>query len=143
MYLTYAAPRGHALIDRALYLPRSWADDPGRLAQAGVPAEVAFATKPALARQMILSALDAGVPTRFVAGDEVYGNDSTLRGALVQRSVGFVLAVACDHRIPTGDRRVRADQIAADLPARSWQIPSAGAGTKGPRFYSWAYLSDR
>jgi len=140
VYLTYAAPRGHALIDRALYLPKCWTDDPGRLQRAGVPPEVEFATKPALAQQMITAALDAGVPARFVAGDEVYGNDSKLRNSLQQRGVGFVLAVSCSHRVPTAAGPLRADLLAAGLPRRSWQRLSAGAGTKGHRFYSWAYL---
>lgn len=61
VYLTYAAPRGHALIDRALYLPRSWVDDPARCAAAGILADVEFATKPALALRMVGAALDAGV----------------------------------------------------------------------------------
>ncbi len=73
VYLTYAAQAGHAVIDRALYLPRSWAEDPARLAAAGVPEQVEFATKPALATTMVGRALDAGVPARWVAGDEVYG----------------------------------------------------------------------
>src|SRR6478735_7308121 len=79
VYLTYAAPRGHALIDRALYLPKVWAEDQDRREEAGIPAEVEFATKPALAQRMILAALDAGVPASFVAGDEVYGADPNLR----------------------------------------------------------------
>jgi len=66
VYLTYAAPRGHALIDRALYLPQCWTDDPVRRQRAGIPTTVEFSTKPALARQMITAALDAGVPARFV-----------------------------------------------------------------------------
>ncbi|MEJ7647736.1 MAG: IS701 family transposase [Nakamurella sp.] len=140
VYLTYAAPRGHALIDRALYLPRSWTDDPVRMASAGVPDGVGFATKPALALQMILSAVQAGVPARFVAGDEVYGNDSKLRAALTDTAMGYVLAVACDHRIPTQGGAVRADALTGTLPAQSWQKMSAGAGTKGPRFYSWALI---
>jgi len=140
VYLTYAAPRGHALIDRALYLPKCWTDDPGRRERAGVPAAVEFATKPALAQQMITAALDAGVQARFVAGDEVYGNDSKLRSSLQQRAVGFVLAVSCSHRVPTAAGPVRADLLAAGLPRRSWQRLSAGAGTKGHRFYSWAYV---
>ena len=82
VYLTYAAARGHALIDVALYLPKSWTEDPGRLARAGVPDDVEFATKPALAQRMITSALDAGVPASWVAGDEVYGADSALRSHL-------------------------------------------------------------
>ena len=70
VWLTYATAVGHGLIDRALYLPRCWADDPDRRDTAGVPAEVGFATKPALARQMIARTLDAGVPARWVTGDE-------------------------------------------------------------------------
>jgi SRSO17 transposase len=71
VYLTYSGKRGHALIDRELYLPRSWTDDPGRCAAAGVPADVSFATKPALATAMLVRTLEAGVPARWVAGDEV------------------------------------------------------------------------
>ena len=64
VYLVYATGAGHTFIDRALYLPRSWTDDPDRLAAAGVPAEVGFAAKPALARQMLTRGLDAGIPSR-------------------------------------------------------------------------------
>ena len=72
VYLTYAGVRGHAMIDRELYLPRSWTENPERLAEAGVPADIEFATKPALAAGMLTRALNAGVPARWVAGDEVY-----------------------------------------------------------------------
>jgi SRSO17 transposase len=140
VYLTYAAPRGHALIDRALYVPKSWADDQTRRDSAGIPAEVEFATKPALAQRMILDALDAGVPASFVAGDEVYGADPALRAALEKRRVGYVLAVACSHRVPGPSGSERADEITARLPRRSWQQRSAGNGTKGPRWYSWALV---
>jgi SRSO17 transposase len=78
-FRTDAARRGHALIDRALYLPRSWTDDPDRCAAARVPAGVEFATKPAPATAMITRAAQAGVSARWVAGDEVYGADPTLR----------------------------------------------------------------
>jgi SRSO17 transposase len=78
-----------------------------------VPDEVEFATKPALARQMITRALDAGVPARWVAADEVYGGDPTLRGDLERRAVGYVLAVACDHRVDSLAVPLRADHIAA------------------------------
>ena len=71
VYLVYAALSGHAFIDRALYLPRCWAQDPARRREAAVPAGVEFATKPALARAMIARALDAGTPAAWVAGDEV------------------------------------------------------------------------
>ena len=83
VYLAYATPPGHTLIDRSLYLPQGWVDDPDRCAAAGVPADVGF--EPALATQMITAALDAGVPASWVAGDEVYGADPTLRTALEDR----------------------------------------------------------
>ena len=94
VYLTYAAPGGHALIDRELYLPQSWISDPGRCRAAGIPPGTGFATKPGLARTMIARALDAGTPASWVAGDEVYGADPGLRADLEIRQLGYVLAVA-------------------------------------------------
>jgi SRSO17 transposase len=140
VYLTYAAGRGHALIDRELYLPRSWTDDPARCAAAGVPADLGFATKPALARVMLVRALAAGVPAGWVAGDEVYGADPDLRTALEARRVGYVLAIAGNRRLPTAAGPLRADVLAAALPARAWQRLSAGPGAKGQRYYDWAWL---
>jgi SRSO17 transposase len=141
VYLTYAGTRGHAMIDRELYLPTSWTSDEQRLAEAGVPDGIEFLTKPALATGMITRALNAGVPARWVAGDEVYGADPLLRAELETRRVGYVLAIGCDRRIPTQAGLLRADQIAADLPRRAWQRLSAGAGAKGQRFYDWALVS--
>jgi SRSO17 transposase len=140
VYLAYATDAGHAFIDRELYLPRCWSDDPDRRADAGVPAEVEFATKPALARQMIARALDAGVDARWVAGDEVYGADPGLRSELETREVGYVLAVGSDRRVVTGAGTMRVDQVAKTLPRGAWQPHSAGAGAKGPRRYDWALV---
>src|SRR5699024_7466809 len=130
VYLTYASSRGHALIDRAPYLPKSWTGDVERRAEAGIPGEVEFATKPALAREMITAALDDGAPAAWVAGDEVYGADPGLRHALEERGLGYVLAVACSHPVTTAAGKRRADEIAASLPKRTWQRLSAGAGSK-------------
>jgi SRSO17 transposase len=141
VYLAYAAPAGHTLIDRALYLPQGWVDDPDRCAAAGIPTDVGFATKPALATGMITAALDAGVTARWVAGDEVYGADPTLRSTLEDREVGYVLAVASNRRIPVGKGWRRVDELAVSLPAWSWQRLSAGVGAHGLRMYSWACLT--
>jgi SRSO17 transposase len=138
VYLTYAAPRGHALIDTRLYLPKSWAEDRSRRVRAGVPDDVEFATKPVLAQRMIASALDAGVPASWVAGDEVYGADSALRAVCRGRGVGYVLAVACNHHVVTAGCRV--DALAAGIPTFGWQRLSAGSGSKGPRLYSWLLI---
>lgn len=108
VYLAYATGKGYAFLDRALYLPKRWTDDPGRCAGAGVPSQVAFATKPALAKQLIATAVTAGVPARWVAADEVYGADAKLRAAIATARLGYVLAVARTHPVPTalGPRRV-------------------------------------
>jgi len=79
VYLTYATRRGHTFLDNALYLPKSWTSDPDRCQAAGVPENIRFATKPALARQLLTTALDAAVPAAWATGDEVYGQDR--RGA--------------------------------------------------------------
>jgi len=140
VYLAYVAPAGHALIDRELYLPRSWIADPGRCQAAGIPAGTGFATKPALARRMLARTLDAGVPAAWAAGDEVYGNDPGLRADLENRETGYVLAVACTHRFTTGLRTSRAGELARRLPRPAWQRYSAGPGAKGHRFYDWAWI---
>ena len=138
VYLTYAGARGHALIDTSLYLPKSWTADADRRARAGVPDDVEFATKPVLAQQMITDALDSGVCASWVAGDEVYGADSGLRATCRDRGIGYVLAVARNHHVVTAGQR--ADELAAAVPAFGWQRISAGAGSKGPRLYSWLLI---
>ncbi|GGW72558.1 transposase [Streptomyces xantholiticus] len=138
VYLVYSTPAGHAAIDRELYVPRSWTDDPDRCQAAGIPAEIGFATKPALATTLITRTLDAGIHAAWVTGDEVYGANPHLRAALEARQTGYVLAVACDHQIPTHAGKLRADALAKKLPKRAWQQRSAGTGAKGLRFYDWA-----
>ncbi len=141
VYLTYAAPRGHALIDRALYLPKSWTDDTGRCTAAGIPTDKqTFATKPILARDMIDRAMAAGVPAAWVAGDEVYGAHPGLRAAIRGHGLGYVLAIAANRCLPTDAGRIRADRLPAILPPWAWQKHSAGAGSHGPRYYSWAWV---
>src|SRR5215831_13387740 len=140
VYLAYAAPAGCAFIDRALYLPRSWTSDPGRCRAAGVPQGTAFATKPALATEMITRALDAGTPAAWATADEVYGQDPALRAGLARRGLGYVLAMAKSHPVTTAIGARPAIDLAKRLPARAWQRVSAGPGAKGPRWYDWALI---
>jgi SRSO17 transposase len=79
VFLLYAGSRGATFLDRALYLPEDWADDRQRRARVGVPPDVAFQTKPTLARALITRALSSGLPVRWVVGDELYGRDGQLR----------------------------------------------------------------
>jgi SRSO17 transposase len=140
VYLVYATDAGHAVVDRELYLPRSWTNDPQRCRAVGVPEGVGFATKPELATAMICRALDAGVPAAWATGDEVYGANPTLRAELEARGVGYVLTVACDHRVRFGGTTHRADELLTKVPARAWQCISAGKGAKGHRLYDWAFV---
>jgi SRSO17 transposase len=140
VYLTYAAAEGHTLMDRALYLPKDWANDQDRRAAAGVPEDVEFATKPELAAKMITDALDAGVPAGWATGDEVYGADPALRTALQARRLGYVLGIGCNRTVTTAAGVMRADAVAAAVPKRRWRRVSAGSGSKGQRYYSWALV---
>ncbi|MEV7970261.1 transposase [Sphaerisporangium sp. NPDC088356] len=129
---------GRALIDRRLYLPQtSWLAEAERCRAAGVPSDVGFATKPALAGQMIAAALDAGVAAGWVSGDEVYGQDPGLRELIEDCGVGYVLAIAGHRRVKVNGVQQPAAQIAQGVLA--WQCYSAGDGAKGPRWYAWAW----
>ncbi len=142
VFAAYVSSRGHAFIDRALYLPKSWTGDPARLAAAHVPEVVTFATKPALAVQMIQRALAARVPFSWVAADAVYGVGD-IEMALRRACKGYVLGVKSDHHFGSwvGKPLVAgtAAQIARDLGSDAWQRLSAGEGTKGARFHDWVY----
>ncbi len=143
VFLAYASGRGYTLIDREVYLPRCWSDDPARRAAAGVPEQVRFATKIALARRMLARALDDGTPAAWATADEFYGSDRALRRDLQAKDVGYVLAVARNHRV-TASRAIgaqRVDQIAAALSPRAWNRYSAGHGAKGLREYDWAWVA--
>jgi len=144
VFLAYASDKGHALIDRALYLPEEWCTDAGKRAAAAIPEEVTFATKPALACRMIGRALDAGLSCAWIVGDEIYGSDRRLRMDLERREQPFVLAIRSNEKLwaVLGERlgQHAASRLAAALPARAWRRLSAGAGSKGERLYDWARL---
>jgi SRSO17 transposase len=140
VHLTYAAPAGHALIDRALYLTRDWAADDERRELTGVPDELAFATKPQLAAAMLTRARQAGVPARWVAADEVYGGRE-LRQRIRELGYGYAIAVAASHRVDTPAGRLAATALLTKVPARAWQRQRTGHGTKGDRHYDWAMIT--
>jgi SRSO17 transposase len=145
VFLTYASRRGRALIDRELYLPKEWAADADRRAEAQVPQQVAFHTKPQLAQQMLARAVDARVPAGWVTADEVYGGDARLRAWLEQQDLAYVLAVKATQPLwaagEHGPAEVPARQLLAGLPARAWRRLSAGDGAKGPRAYDWTRVA--
>jgi SRSO17 transposase len=142
VFATYASHHGHAFIDRRLYLPKAWTDDPARMAAAHVPSGAVFATKPALARQMIERAIAAEVPFSWVAADTVYGVGD-IEMALRCAGKGYVLGVASSHHFGSwGDKPPvagMAEDIAKGLDASAWKRLSAGEGTKGQRLHDWAY----
>jgi SRSO17 transposase len=141
VYLAYATTVGHGVIDRELYLPQGWIDDPARCHAAGVPDLVGFATKPELARVMLARALDAGVPAGWVTADEVYGNSPALRGWLEARGMPYVLAVKCTEPLPMpSGPPTPAARLAGRVPAACWLRISAGQGAKGRRWYGWSRL---
>jgi SRSO17 transposase len=142
VFAAYVSAKGHAFIDRALYLPKAWTDDRVRRAAARVPEEVAFATKPQLARAMIARAIAADVPFAWVAADSIYGAGD-VEMALRRAGKGYVLGVSGAHRFNSwiGKPEVAgtAEAIADDLDPAAWQRLSAGSGAKGARLYDWAY----
>src|SRR3989442_8608139 len=160
--LSYAAKGAHVFLDRRLYLPEEWAWDKERRAQARVPQEVRFETKPERAYCMLLHAWDRGVPMRWVTGDEVYGDSPRLRETIQAHGRFYVLAVSANTRVwterpeveepqeQTGGRprlalRVASEapkarmvsEVVASLPSQAWKRMAVMAGEKGPLAYHW------
>jgi SRSO17 transposase len=136
--LTWAAPAGHALIGRALYLPEGWAADEERRELAGVPDEITFETKPQLAGDLLQHAHDQGIRAGFVAGDEVYGGRD-LRKSIRARGTGYVLAIRSNYAVtlPSG-RRLSVKTASNLVKPAMWQRMRTGSATKGAKDYDWA-----
>ena len=138
VFLALAGANGRALIDRELYLPKSWCDDAERRKSAAIPADITFATKQQLAKKMLDRAFENGIRPRWVLGDEIYGSDSKFRRFLESRSQSYVLAVSCQQRLWIEYQQRRFDEIVKDVPTDMWFRMNVADGTKGPRVYDWA-----
>ena len=143
VFLAYAAPDGHTLIDREVYLPKSWTDDRERCAAAGVPAR--SSSPPSSPWPGGCSPAPSTPACRRRGPPRTSSTATTGSCAATCRpaGVGYVLAVAKSHRVTARpvDGPLRADRLAADLPARAWNRLSAGAGSKGDRDYDWAWIA--
>jgi len=148
VYMAYATEGGWAPLDRRLYLPKEWAEDPVRRAECHVPAEVVFQERWAMALDM-LSAHGASIPHRWVLGDDEFGRVQAFRKALRQRKEAYVLDVPRSTNVrdlqarrpprrPGSKSRRRvvpfrpAEQWAARQPACRWREIQIKDGQKGP-----------
>ncbi|WTG04761.1 IS701 family transposase [Streptomyces sp. NBC_00012] len=135
VFAAYATACGRALVDRELYIPKSWAEDRERCRAAKVPDDREFATKGDLARHMVLRALGSPLPITWVTADSAYGQESRFRRLLEQSGVGYVLAVP-KSQFTVGCPRI--EGLFAQAPDEAWEKISCGNGAKGPRVYHWA-----
>jgi len=163
VFANYCSAKGHTFMDRRLFLPQEWADDPLRRAEAGVPAGVVFRTKPELALEMLAVAVDEGVPFRWVGGDSVYGDSPTFVRGVRQLGKWYVVDTSADARVWTEEPRVipaeqrprprrgrpctqpvvvgeprRVDEVIAALPVKAWRRVTVAEGSQGPRVYEYA-----
>ena len=163
VFVSYVSPKGHVLLEREIYLPKAWAADAKRREKARVPRGVRFQTKPALAQTMLARTWAAGMPMRWVTGDEVYGNDPKFRDFVTAHGRRFVLAVGCKTRVwttrpamepvpwkrkSTSPRAMRVeegadpslpiDAVAAHWRPEAWQRLVTQFGEKGPIEHDWA-----
>ena len=138
VFLALVCSNGRALIDRELYLPKSWSEDAPRRIEAAIPLEAEFSTKPQLAQKMLVRALESGFSPAWVLADEIYGSDSKFRRFLEARGQPYVVAVSSQQRLWIGLSQRRVDAIAREILPGNWLRISAGDGMKGPRLYDWA-----
>ncbi|MFF4355217.1 IS701 family transposase [Streptomyces sp. NPDC001530] len=135
VFAAYATTRGRALVDRELYLPKSWTNDRDRCRAAKIPDERTFATKGELATVMVLRALASPLPIAWVTADSAYGQEWRFRRLLEETAIGYVLAVPKSQQVP---RFGRIDHLFTQAPDEAWERRSCGDGAKGPRVYHWA-----
>jgi len=145
VHLAYVREQaGHALIAARQWIPREQAGDPVQRQIMGLPDDLVFRTKGQLAVDLLTEAFADGIGLDFVCGDEVYGSCTELRGYLEGRGQGYVLRVPSNfHLTVARGVRLSCKQAAARFLAgdRRWEVRSAGKGSKGARWYGWAWLA--
>jgi SRSO17 transposase len=129
VFLVYASKKGAAFVDRALYLPRGWTDEPDRCREAGIPETVRFATKLTLAQRMLARAFAAGVPAAWVTADSAYGRSHAFRHWLEEHERPYALMVPSTHAVRYQERRQTAAKLAERLPEDAWRTVTVGVGT--------------
>lgn len=140
VFVAYASQKGAAFIDRALYLPEQWANDPKRRAEAGVPEEVAFANKIELAKRMLERAFEAGVPARWVATDSFYGRSHEFRAWLEERGRAYAVMVPKTNMVPLGGRKKKIERLAERVPKDAWSEVLLAEDSGQRRPWEWACL---
>jgi SRSO17 transposase len=142
-FLAYVTPmRERVLIDRRLYLPeKSWVSDSARCADAGVPSELAFQTRPEQVVEMIEAARHAGVPFAWFTADEEFGQHRRVCVYLERNRIPYVMAVPKNTQFSdTTGHTVRLDERAGQLHRNAWQRGACGIGSKGHRVYDWVLV---
>ena len=145
VFLSLVTAAGHGLIDRELYLPRDWTDDPARCQRAAIPPTVPFRTKPQLAILLLERLQQVQISVEWVVADSVYGGNPEFRTWLEISKQPYVMAVACNEPVVldvphVGIRRLEVRDVTTQLCASDWQRLSMSEGSKGPRLFDWACL---
>ena len=131
---------GQSWVDFDVYMPDCWARDPARRRKAGIPEQLAFATKPQLAIAQVKRLMAAGLRVTWAAADEVYGRCGEFRETLRALSLAYVVIIPCDYRITLASGAViRAEEAVRDA---VFEERSCGNGTKGPRLRRLARSSE-
>ena len=144
VFCAYTSPKGRALIDRELYLPKAWTQDRERCREAGIGDDVEFATKPELGQAMLARVVASGIPFRWVTADEAYGQVWRLRWWMEERGIFHVVAVPKTQMvISMGLAQKRAHHVVDEVEPSTWRRLSCGDGAHGPRFYDWAAIDIR
>lgn len=141
-FLAYADTAGNrVLVDRELYIPeKSWRDNPERCKEAGIPEEVAFATRPQQVRTMIERMIPAGLPFAWFTADEEFGQNPGLCEFLENEKIAYVMAIPkTSHAASPGGTAEEIQVITGNLREHDWSRRACGIGTKGFRVYDWAF----
>jgi SRSO17 transposase len=143
-FLGYANSAGdRVLLDRELYIPEhSWFADRDRCAEAGIPDDAAFSTRPQQVITMIGRVLRAAVPFAWFVADEEFGQNPGLRSYLEEHQISYVMAIPKNTVITARSGRTAViEEAASRLNANDWQRRACGIGSKGFRVYDWALIS--